>query len=89
MEQDEQNKEKAQSAKEPEPKSEPKSEPAPQQDGMEEKYHIQVINLLQELCDLLKESGKADKKDSKDKDQTPDDDPDNYDDSDQFDNLLD
>lgn len=62
--------------------------PAPEKDGMEEKYHIQVINLLQELCDLLKESGKVKDKDN-DKDKTPDDDPDNYDDSDQFDNLLD
>lgn len=82
MEQDDQNKEKVQPAKEPEP------EPAPEEDGMEEKYHIQVINLLQELCDLLKAPDKVkDKKD--DKDQTPDENPDNYDDSDQFDNLLD
>ena len=82
MEQDDQKKEKVPPAKEPEP------EPAPKEDGMEEKYHIQIINLLQELCDLLKATDKVkDKKD--DKDQTPDDDPDNYDDSDQFDNLLD
>ena len=82
MEQEDQNKEKVPPAKEPEPVPEPK------EDGLEEKYHIQIINLLQEISDQLKESGKVkDKKENKD--QTPDDDPDNYDDSDQFDNLLD
>lgn len=34
-------------------------EEAPAED-MEAKYHVQVINLLQELCDLVKASAKVD-----------------------------
>lgn len=44
---------------EPAPAEEVKPEPAPAED-MEEKYHVQVINLLQELCDLVKASVKVD-----------------------------
>lgn len=66
--------------KEPVEPSEPT--PAPEQDGADEKFHVQVINLLQELCDLVKGLDSEEEK-------TPDDEPDNYDDADQFDNLLD
>lgn len=33
---------------------------APVEEDMEAKYHVQVINLLQELCDLVKASAKVD-----------------------------
>ena len=56
--------------------------PAPEHEDVEEKYHVQVINLLQELCDLVKGLDGEEEK-------TPDDEPDNYEDADQFDNLLD
>lgn len=33
---------------------------APVEEDMDAKYHVQVINLLQELCDLVKASAKVD-----------------------------
>lgn len=57
--------------------------PAPaetEHEDLEDKYHVQVINLLQELCDLVKASVKV---------ETEDVEQDAEDDAEAFDELLD
>lgn len=60
--------------------------PAPaetEHEDLEDKYHVQVINLLQELCDLLKASVKVE---TEDVEQVTED---AEDDAEAFDELLD
>lgn len=60
--------------------------PAPaetEHEDLEDKYHVQVINLLQELCDLVKASVKVETED------VEQDAEDAEDDAEAFDDLLD
>lgn len=60
--------------------------PAPaetEHEDLEDKYHVQVINLLQELCDLVKASVKVETED------VEQDAEDAEDDAEAFDELLD
>lgn len=80
MEQDEEKK-----VEQPTQEAEPQ-EPAPaetEHEDLEDKYHVQVINLLQELCDLVKESVKVETED------VEQDAEDAEDDAEAFDELLD
>lgn len=67
----------------PAPETEAPASAETEHEDLEDKYHVQVINLLQELCDLVKASVKVETED------VEQDAEDAEDDAEAFDELLD